>query len=141
MSNTTQSVPLAIEPCDKEWGVGVSGLIENPSPFPRINRMLKWLKALDSTADSQRALIVTECDAKYAMYPQNIKWALTLREIFERVEINIWPEELIVGELAAPPKLRGSDQVRHLRVQLRILLDSMPPMSPGCRCCCRRASR
>lgn len=95
--------PLAIEPYDREWGVGVSGLIENPSPFPRINRMLKWLKELDSTADSQRAVIVTECYEKYAMYPQNIKWAQTLREVLQRVDIHIWPEELIVGEIAAPP--------------------------------------
>lgn len=103
LESTKSNEPLAIEPYDKEWGVGVSGLTENPSPFPRINRMLKWIKELDSTADSQRALIVTECFEKYAMYPQNIKWALTLREIFQRVDIHIWPEELIVGELAAPP--------------------------------------
>lgn len=103
MSEAIHNTPLAIEPYDREWGVGVSGMTDNPSPFPRINRMLQWLKELDSTADSQRALIVTECDRKYASYPQNIKWALTLCEIFERVEIHIWPEELIVGELAAPP--------------------------------------
>lgn len=95
--------PLAIEPYDKEWGVGISGLTENPSPFPRINRMLKWLRDLDSTADSERAVIVTEGFEKYAMYPQNIKWALTLRDVLQKVTINIWPEELIVGELAAPP--------------------------------------
>jgi len=95
--------PLAIEPVDREWGVGISGLTEDPSPFPRINRMLRRNKETDSTADSFRALIVTECFKKYAMYPQNIKWALTLRELYERVPIGIWPEELIVGELAAPP--------------------------------------
>ncbi len=103
LSTNSDNQPLAIEPYDREWGVGVSGLTENPSPFPRINRMLKWVKELDSTADSQRAVIVTECFEKYAMYPQNIKWALTLREVFQRVPINIWPDELIVGELAAPP--------------------------------------
>lgn len=106
MNNTeinNSTAPLAIEPYDKVWGVGVSGLTENPSPFPRINRALKWLKNLDSTADSQRALIVTECYEKYAAYPQIIKCALTMREILQRVDIHIWPEELIVGELAAPP--------------------------------------
>lgn len=95
--------PLAVEPWDREWGVGVSGLSEEPSPFPRINRMLRWLKELDSTADDQRALIVTECYDKYAMYSPQLRWALTLRELYNRVEIHIWPEELIVGELAAPP--------------------------------------
>ena len=96
-------LPLAIEPLDREWGVGISGMTEDPSPFPRINRMLKWLKDLNSTADSQRARIFTECYEKYCMYPQSIKCALTLREVLQRVDINIWPEELIVGELAAPP--------------------------------------
>ncbi|MDR0490355.1 MAG: formate C-acetyltransferase/glycerol dehydratase family glycyl radical enzyme [Oscillospiraceae bacterium] len=99
----TIDVPLAIEPTEREWGVGISGLTENPSPFPRINRMLKRNTETCSSADSNRALIVTECFQKYSMYPQNMKWALTLREVFERVPINIWPEELIVGELAAPP--------------------------------------
>ena len=101
--NKGPDAPLAIEPYDRVWGVGISGLTENPSPFPRINKMLDWLKNLDSTADSHRAMIVTECDRKYAMYPQNIKWALTMREVFRRVPIHIWEDELIVGELVAPP--------------------------------------
>ncbi|MDR0817538.1 MAG: formate C-acetyltransferase/glycerol dehydratase family glycyl radical enzyme [Clostridiales Family XIII bacterium] len=98
-----QNPPLAIEPYDKEWGVGVSGLTEEPSPFPRVNKLLRWLKETDSTCDSQRALIVTECFEKYAAYPQNVKWAMTLREVLTRYEINIWPDELLVGELVAPP--------------------------------------
>jgi len=95
---------LPIEPFDKEWGIGVSGLEENPSPFPRVNRILHRLKATDNSADSQRALIYTEAMEKYAMYPQALKCAMAMRDILQKVEINIWPDELIVGELAAPPK-------------------------------------
>ena len=95
--------PLAIEPYDKEWGVGVSGMTDEPSPFPRVNRLLKWTKERESTADSQRAILVTEGYKKYAMYPANVMWAMILRDIFQKVRINIWPEELIVGELAAEP--------------------------------------
>ncbi len=98
-----QRAPLAIEPFDKCWGVGVSGLTKDPSPFPRINRLLEWTKNIPSTADSQRAVIVTEGFKKYAQYPQNIKWALCLRDVLQKVDIHIWPDELIVGELAAPP--------------------------------------
>jgi formate C-acetyltransferase len=98
------AAPRAIEPYDREWGVGVSGLCENPSPFPRINNILRWMKNRDTGADAQRAKIVTEAYKKYAMYPQNIKCAMAMRDVLRRVEINIWPEELIVGELAAPPK-------------------------------------
>ena len=100
---TEQRPPLAIEPLDREWGVGVSGLTKEPSPFPRINRMLEWTNTLESTADTQRARIVTECYEKYAAYSPALRWALTLRELYEKVEIHIWPEELIVGELAAKP--------------------------------------
>ena len=95
--------PLPVEPYDKVWGVGVSGLTDAPSPFPRVNRLLKWTKERDSTADSQRAVIVTEGYRKYAHLPQNIKWGLILRDIFSKVSIHIWPDELIVGELAAEP--------------------------------------
>ncbi len=95
--------PLAVEPYDKVWGVGVSGLTENPSPFPRINRLLDWTKQRESSADSRRALIVTEGYQKYDCYPQNVKWGLILRDIFTQVHIHIWPDELIVGELAAEP--------------------------------------
>jgi len=103
MEKETVSMPQAIEPVDKVWPVGVSGMTENPSPFPRVNRLLQWTKQRESTADAQRALIVTEGYRKYAMYPQNIKWGLILRDIFTQVKIQIWPDELIVGELAAEP--------------------------------------
>jgi pyruvate formate-lyase/glycerol dehydratase family glycyl radical enzyme len=97
--------PLAIEPYDKEWGVGVSALEKNPSPFPRINNILKWLKERDNTADSERAVIYTEgYFKKYSAYPQILKCAMTYRDVLEKVKINIWPEELIVGEIAAPAK-------------------------------------
>jgi hypothetical protein len=65
--------------------------------------MLKWLKELDTSADAQRAMIVTEAYEKYAMYPQNIKCAMAMRDVLYRVDIRIWPDELMVGELAAPP--------------------------------------
>ena len=96
-------LPLPVEPYDKVWGVGVSGLTDRPSPFPRVNRLLEWTKRRDSTADSQRAVIVTEGYQKYAHLPQNVKWGLILRDIFTKVSIHIWPDELIVGELAAEP--------------------------------------
>jgi pyruvate formate-lyase/glycerol dehydratase family glycyl radical enzyme len=97
--------PMAIEPFDKEWGVGVSGVTENPSPFPRINKISNWLKERDHTADHERAVIYTDgYFKKYTSYPQILKCALTLRDVLQNVSINIWPDELIVGEIAAPAK-------------------------------------
>jgi len=27
---------------EDNWGVGVSGVVDNPSPFPRVNRLRDW---------------------------------------------------------------------------------------------------
>ena len=79
--------PEAIEPYDKEWGVGVSAIAENPSPFPRINSILKWLKERETTADHQRAVIYTEgYFKKYNAYPQILKCAMTYRDVLQNVE-------------------------------------------------------
>ncbi len=103
MSLATIGNPCAIEPFDKEWGVGVSGMAEDPSPFPRINKQLKWLEELEPTLDVERAELITEAYKRYAASPQIIKVARGLAHILENVSINIWPGELIVGEMAAPP--------------------------------------
>ncbi len=103
--NNTALEPAAIEPYDKEWGVGVSGITDNPSPFPRINTILKRLKETDHTADHSRAVIYTEgYFKKYTSFPQALKCALCYRDLLQNVRINIYPDELIVGELAAPAK-------------------------------------
>ncbi|MBN2038851.1 MAG: formate C-acetyltransferase/glycerol dehydratase family glycyl radical enzyme [Spirochaetes bacterium] len=103
--NALKHKPFPIEPYDREWGIGVSGAVDEPSPFPRINKILKWMKERDTSADHQRAVIYTEgYFNKYASYPQILKTALCFRDLLQNVTINIWPDELIAGELAAPAK-------------------------------------
>ena len=52
--------PLAIEPYDREWGVAVSGLSDEKSPFPRINRLHAWVRNKRHSVDPKRGHIVTE---------------------------------------------------------------------------------
>ncbi|MBN1906782.1 MAG: formate C-acetyltransferase/glycerol dehydratase family glycyl radical enzyme [Deltaproteobacteria bacterium] len=105
IDNPKSAEPLAIEPYDKEWGVGVSAITKDPSPFPRINNILRWLKERDFTANAERAVIYTEgYFKKYRDLPQILKCAMSYRDVLENVTINIWPDELIVGEIAAPAK-------------------------------------
>jgi formate C-acetyltransferase len=96
--------PLAIEPLDKEWGVGVTSISDSPSPFPRVNRLRKLALDTEFTVDHERACLVTEAYEKYKNQPQIIKCAKSLAHVLENVKIRILPDELIVGEMAAPIK-------------------------------------
>ncbi|TEB05716.1 4-hydroxyphenylacetate decarboxylase large subunit [Pelotomaculum schinkii] len=97
--------PCAIEPFDKDWGVGVSGMVDNPSPFPRVNRILKdTAKTTSGTIDANRALLVTEAYKKYAGYPQIVKVAHGVSNMLRNTPIFIYQDELLVGGLGVPKK-------------------------------------
>lgn len=100
--NDTATRPCAIEPYDKVWGVGISGLQDEISPFKRINEMLEETKTAHRTVDVERLNIVTEAYEKYNAYSPTMKVALTLRDILQKVTVRIDDKELIVGEMAAP---------------------------------------
>ena len=101
---TREDIPEGIIPYDKEWPVGESGLNENSSPFPRVNRFKKYALDQEFTVDYQRACLLTEAYKKYAQEPQIIKCALALAHVLKHVNISIARDELIVGEMAAPMK-------------------------------------
>ena len=97
--------PIGLEPFDKVWAVGESAMIENPSPFPRVNRFRKFVNVeTEFTVDHQRACLVTEAYQIHQDKPQVIKVAEALRHILKNVSICIHKDELIVGEMAAPIK-------------------------------------
>lgn len=72
-----------------------------PSPFPRINRILRSVHSIRQRVDDERALLYTEAHQKIGG-STIIKNAKILKHILENVTINIYPDELIVGEIAAP---------------------------------------
>ncbi len=90
---------------EDNWGVGVSGVVDDPSPFPRINKLRDWyLDDCPFTVDSQRALLVTEAYQKYESEPQLIKCARALEHILANVDLQIAEGQLLVGDSAAAPK-------------------------------------
>ena len=59
--NAINVEPLPVEPFDKEWGVGISGNTPEPSPFPRINRILsKTAKTTNGFVSPDRAVLVSQ---------------------------------------------------------------------------------
>ncbi len=96
--------PIGLEPFDKVWAVGESGMNDNPSPFPRVNRFRRYARDTEFTIDHERACLVTEAYKEFRDRPQIIKVAEALRHVLENVSIHISKDELIVGEMAAPIK-------------------------------------
>ena len=74
--HTTEKVePFPVEPFDREWGVGISGNTPEPSPFPRINRILsKTAKTTNGFVAPDRAVLVTEAykmgEAEHFLSPE-----------------------------------------------------------------------
>ena len=92
------------DPYDKEYGIAVSALGENFSPYERTNQLLKQLHDTPYTVDDQRAMLVTEAYKKFCADPQIIKVAKTLKYVLENVDIQIYPGEILVCGNGAPMK-------------------------------------
>ncbi len=99
-----QEMPCGIEPFDRVWPVGESGMNEAPSPFERVNRFRKFVLDTEFTVDHQRACLVTEAYKMHRDKPQLIKCARAFAHVLENVAISIQKDELIVGQMAAPMK-------------------------------------
>lgn len=93
-----------IEPYDKHFGIGYQIGHDGYSPYSRVNRLREKFLDTEFYIDAQRAVLVTEAYKKYASAPQVIKTARALENVLRNVDINIYEDELIVGEIAAPMK-------------------------------------
>ncbi|MBT8058214.1 MAG: formate C-acetyltransferase/glycerol dehydratase family glycyl radical enzyme [Gammaproteobacteria bacterium] len=90
---------------EDSWGVGVSGVVDNPSPFARVNRLRNWyLDEQPWTVDAERAVLVTEAYKQNENEPQAIKVAQALAHVLRNVSLEITEDQLLVGNGAAPPK-------------------------------------
>ena len=97
--------PQAVEPFDKEWGVGISGNTPEPSPFPRINRILKVTqKSTNGFVAPDRAELVTEAYKAHPGEPQILKCAYGIANTLDKTPIFIYEDELIVGCLGCDKK-------------------------------------
>ena len=97
--------PKAIEPIDKDWGVGLSGNTPNPSPFERINKILAMTeKTTNGFIPPDRAELITAAYKEHMGAPQVLKCAYGIKNVLENTPIFIFPHELIVGCLGCGKK-------------------------------------
>ena len=104
-ANLIDTNPLPIEPFDKEWGVAISGNTTEPSPFPRINKILsETKKSTNGFVAPDRAELVTEAYLDHPGEPQILKCAHGIANVFDRTPLYIFDDELIVGSLGCDNK-------------------------------------
>jgi pyruvate formate-lyase/glycerol dehydratase family glycyl radical enzyme len=105
MSNATADKPLhLVTETGEDWGVGGAGVVDNPSPFPRVNALRQRYFDTEFTIAAERAALVTEAYQAHESDPQPIKVAHAFAHILRHCTIDIDGPELVVGNYAAPAK-------------------------------------
>lgn len=99
-----QNKPCGTEAFDKHYGIGYQVGHEGFSPYERVNRLRKTFLDREFNIDIQRARLITEVYKNHPHMSAKLKTAYSLKNILEHVEIDLYDEELLVGELAAPAK-------------------------------------
>lgn len=92
------------EAFDKNYGIGYKVGHEGFSPFKRVNKLRQIFLDRSFNIDIQRAKLVTEAYKAHEDDSFALKTAYSLKNVLENVEIYIYDDELLVGELAAPAK-------------------------------------
>lgn len=92
------------EAFDKSYGIGYQVGHKGFSPFDRVNKLRQVFLDRPFNIDIQRARLVTEAYQDHEEDSIAMKTAFALKNVLENVEIYIYDDELLVGELAAPAK-------------------------------------
>src|SRR6056297_2261786 len=105
MAITKDKLTYGIKPYNEDWGTGVSGMdAETASPFERIRNWRKEFLDTPLTLDEERAMLWTEALKGNEDKPQIIRNAEALAYVLDNIQIHIGDYELILGNMAAPPR-------------------------------------
>ena len=100
--NTTK--PIGTETFDKHYGIGYKVGHDGFSPYSRVNKLRKVFLERKFNIDIQRARLITQTYKENPGLSAKLKTAYSLKNILENVDIDLYEDELFVGELAAPAK-------------------------------------
>jgi len=132
MIKASNKAPIQVpEPFDKEWKAGESGLVEEPSPFERVNKWRKDFLATVPPLCAERAMLWTESVKATHGQPQIVRNAKALAHVLANMTIFISKYELIVGNQAS--SMRASPVFPEISYEwLMKEMDEFPPENrPG----------
>lgn len=102
--NEKHTTARGIEAFDKTYSLGYEVNHKDWSPFPRVNKLRKTFLDRPYEIDVQRLRLVTEAYKKHEAAPRKLQCAYAFENILLNTEIDIYDEDLILGEIAAPAK-------------------------------------
>lgn len=96
--------PCGTEKYDQSYGLGYRVGHDDFSPYERVNKLRKTFLGREFNIDIQRARLITEVYKKHPDLSAKLKTAYSLDHILKNVDIDLYEDELLVGEIAAPAK-------------------------------------
>ncbi|MGF1743500.1 (2S)-3-sulfopropanediol dehydratase [Vibrio minamisatsumaniensis] len=92
------------EAFDKVYGLGYEVGHEDWSPFPRVNKLRQTFLDRPYEIDVERLRLVTESYKRNESMPRILQCAYAFENILLNSTLHIYPNDLILGEIAAPAK-------------------------------------
>jgi len=92
------------ESYDKTYSLGYQVNHEDWSPYPRVNRLRKTFMDREYLIDVERMRNVTEAYKEYENATTKIRCARAFEKILMNATLDIYEDDLILGEIAAPAK-------------------------------------
>lgn len=102
--NTMHTMARGTEPFDQTYSLGYQVHHEDWSPFPRVNRLRQTFLDRPYEVDVERLRLVTEAYKAHPDCPRKLQCAYAFENVLRRVSLDIYEEDLILGEIAAPAK-------------------------------------
>ncbi len=100
----SEKIPVGTEAFDKHYGIGYKVGHDGFSPYERVNKLRKVFLDRKFNIDIQRARLITQTYKEHPQLSAKLKTAYALENILEHVDIDLYEDELLAGELAAPAK-------------------------------------
>ena len=104
LSASSHTNARGVEAFDKVYGLGYEVGHADWSPFPRVNKLRQVFLDRSYDIDVERLRLVTEAYQNNEAAPRILQCAYAFENILLNSRLHIYPDDIILGEIAAPAK-------------------------------------
>lgn len=104
MNDSLHTMACGLDPYDKTYSLGYEVGHGDWSPFPRVNKLRQVFLDRPFNIDNERFRNVTKAYQMYEDLPVKLRCAKAFESILMNATLEIYDDDLIMGEIAAPAK-------------------------------------